>query len=76
MMKDAPDGMSNTSAAALLRSATISISLEGDIITVSFKFVYHKEKMDAIENQKIADKIISGYMGHYPWLSLLLSPRT
>ncbi len=62
MMKDAPDGMSKTPAAALLRSAR-PISIEGDIITVSFKFVYHKEKMDAIENQKTADKIISGYMG-------------
>ena len=25
--------------------------------------MYHKEKMDAIENQKTADKIVSGYMG-------------
>ncbi len=62
MMKDAPDGMSKTPAAALLRSAR-PVSIEGDTITVSFKYVYHKEKMDAIENQKTADKIVSGYMG-------------
>ena len=62
MMKDAPDGMSKTPAAALLRSAR-PISIKGDVITVSFKFVYHKEKMDSIENQKTADKIISSYMG-------------
>ncbi len=62
MMKEAPDGMSKTPAAALLRSAR-PVSIEGDVITVSFKYVYHKEKMDAIENQKTADKIVSGYMG-------------
>jgi DNA polymerase III subunit gamma/tau len=62
LMKDAPDGMSKTPAAALLRSAR-PVSIDGDIVTVSFKFVYHKEKMDAIENQKTADKIVSGYMG-------------
>jgi DNA polymerase III subunit gamma/tau len=62
LMKDAPDGMSKTPAAALLRSAR-PVSIDGDIITISFKFVYHKEKMDAIENQKTADKIVSGYMG-------------
>jgi len=62
MMKDAPDGMSKTPAAALLRSAR-PLSIDGDVITVSFKFVYHKEKMDSIENQKTADKIVSGYMG-------------
>ena len=62
-MKDAPDGMSKTPAAALLRSAR-PISIDGDVITVSFKFAYHKEKMDAIENQKTADKIVSNFMQH------------
>jgi DNA polymerase-3 subunit gamma/tau len=62
IMKEAPDGMSKTPAAALLRSAR-PLSIDGDTITVSFKFSYHKEKMDIIENQKTADKIISNYMG-------------
>ena len=62
MMKDAPDGLSKTPAAALLRSAR-PLSIEGDVIVVSFKYAYHKEKMDAIENQKTADKIVSSYMG-------------
>jgi DNA polymerase III subunit gamma/tau len=62
LMKDAPDGMSKTPAAALLRSAR-PVSIEGNIVTVSFKYEYHKTKMESIENQKTADKIVSGYMG-------------
>ncbi len=62
MIKEARDGMSKTPAAALLRSAR-PVSIQGDVITVSFKFVYHKEKMDSIENQKTADKIVSGFLG-------------
>lgn len=62
MIKDAPDGMSKTPVAALLRSAR-PLSIEGDIILISFKYEYHKQKMDSIENQKTADKIVSGFMG-------------
>ncbi|OGO01044.1 MAG: DNA polymerase III, subunit gamma and tau [Chloroflexi bacterium RBG_13_52_12] len=63
IMKEAPDGMSKTPAAALLRSAR-PLSIEGDTITVAFKYAYHKEKMDSIENQKTADKIVGGFLGH------------
>jgi DNA polymerase-3 subunit gamma/tau len=62
MMKDAPDGLSKTPAAALLRSAR-PLSIEGDIVVISFKYDYHKKKMEAIENLNTAKKIVSGYMG-------------
>ncbi len=62
IMKEAPDGMSKTPAAALLRSAR-PIAMENDTITVSFKYSYHKEKMDGIENQRTADKIVSSFLG-------------
>ena len=62
IMKEAPDGMSKTPAAALLRSAR-PLSVEGDTIVISFKYSYHKEKMDSIENQRTADKIVSGFLG-------------
>jgi DNA polymerase-3 subunit gamma/tau len=62
IMKEAPDGLSRTPAAALLRSAR-PVSIENDTITVSFRYVYHKEKMDSIENQKTADKIVSNFLG-------------
>ena len=62
IMKEAPEGMSKTPAAALLRLAR-PVSIEDDTIVVSFKYSYHKDKMDILENQKTADKIVSSYMG-------------
>jgi len=63
IINDAPNGMGKTPAAALLRSAK-PLSLENNTIVVSFKYSYHKEKMDNTENQKTADKIVSGFLGH------------
>ncbi len=54
--------MSKTPAAALLRSAR-PLTIEDDTIVVSFKYSYHKEKMDTLENQKTADKIVSSFLG-------------
>ncbi|MCX7912260.1 MAG: DNA polymerase III subunit gamma/tau [Dehalococcoidales bacterium] len=62
MIKEAPDGMGKTPAAALLRSAR-PISLENDLLTVSFKHQYHREKMENTENLKIAEKIVSNFLG-------------
>jgi DNA polymerase III subunit gamma/tau len=59
---ESPNNMGKTPTGALLRSAR-PLSLEGDILTISFKHQYHKEKMDSIENQKTADKIVSGFLG-------------
>ncbi len=62
MISNAPDGLSKTPAAALLRSAR-PISIENDTLTVSIRHQYHKEKMDNLENQKTADKIVSSFLG-------------
>ncbi len=62
MINEAPDGMGKTPTAALLRSAR-PISIENDTLVVSFRHQYHKEKMDNLEIQKTADKIISSFMG-------------
>jgi hypothetical protein len=62
MINEAPDGMSKTPTAALLRSARPT-SIENDTIVVSVKHQYHKEKMDSLDNQRIADKIVSSFMG-------------
>jgi len=63
IINEAPNGMGKTPAAALLRSAK-PLSLENNTIVISFKYSYHKEKMDNPENQKTADKIVSGFLGH------------
>ncbi len=62
MINEAPDNMGKTPTAALLRSAR-PLSIEGDTIEISFKYSYHKEKMDNLDNQKTAEKIISNFLG-------------
>lgn len=62
IINEAPNGMGKTPAAALLRSAR-PLKLENNTIIISFKYSYHKEKMDNPENQKTADKIVSGFLG-------------
>jgi len=62
MINDAPDGMSKTPAAALLRSARPK-EIADDVLVLSFKFPILKDNMEKLENQKMADKIVSRFMG-------------
>jgi DNA polymerase-3 subunit gamma/tau len=62
IIKESPDGLGKTPAAALLRSARPR-EIKDDVLVVEFKYQYHKEKMDTIDNQKTAEKIVSSFMG-------------
>jgi DNA polymerase-3 subunit gamma/tau len=63
IINEAPDGMSKTPAAALLRSGSRPSEIQGDTIILSFKFRSHKENMEKVENQKTAERIVSNFMG-------------
>jgi DNA polymerase-3 subunit gamma/tau len=62
MINEAPDGMSKTPAAALLRSARPK-EIVNDILVVSFRYPMHKDNMEKLENQKMAEKIVTSFMG-------------
>jgi DNA polymerase-3 subunit gamma/tau len=62
-IRDAPASISRTPAAALLRSAKPQ-AIDGDTVVLSFKYPLHKENMEKPENQQIAEKIISSFLGH------------
>jgi DNA polymerase-3 subunit gamma/tau len=62
IIRESPDGLGKTAAAALLRSAR-PLAIEDDILVVSVKHQYHKEKMDILENQRTVDKIASSFLG-------------
>jgi DNA polymerase-3 subunit gamma/tau len=62
IINESPNGMSKTPAAAVLRSSRL-VSLESDTLVVSVSHPYLKEKMDMLENQKTADKIVSNFLG-------------
>jgi hypothetical protein len=62
IITEAPDGLSRTPAAALLRSSRPT-EIAGDILTISFKYPILKDNMEKLEIQKMADKIVSRFMG-------------
>jgi DNA polymerase III subunit gamma/tau len=62
MINEAPDGMSKTPAAALLRSARPK-EIADNTLVLSFKFPILKENLEKLENQKMAEKIVSSFMG-------------
>jgi DNA polymerase-3 subunit gamma/tau len=62
MINEAPDGMSKTPAAALLRSARPR-EIADDTLTISFKYPIYKTNLEKIDNLKTAEKIVSSFMG-------------
>jgi len=58
---EAPGDIGRTPAAALLRSARPK-AIEDNTIVLSFKYPLHKENMEKLDNQKTAEKIISGFL--------------
>ncbi len=62
IINEAPDGMGKTPAAALLRSARPKEIVE-DVLVLSFKYPMHKDNMEKVENQRVAEKIVSSFMG-------------
>ena len=64
VLEQAPESVKRTAAMAILRSAGVQpVAIEGDVITLTFRYPYHKEKIEENENMKITTDIISGYIG-------------
>ncbi|MFC1915321.1 DNA polymerase III subunit gamma/tau [Chloroflexota bacterium] len=63
LIREAPPTIGRTPAAALLRSAKPK-EIKENIIVLSFKYPLHKESMEKPDNQQIAEKIISSFLGH------------
>lgn len=64
VVEQAPPEVKKTAASAILRSAGVKpIAIEGDTVVLSFKFAYHKEKIEEPENNKLTSEIISRFLG-------------
>ncbi len=65
VIEQAPEEVKRTPAIAILRSAGVKpVTIEGDTIVLAFRYPIHKEKMETVENQKVAQKIISSFLGY------------
>ncbi len=64
IIEKAPANTRKTAALAILRSAGVRpVSFENDMVTLSFKYSYHKDKIDEPENKRVAADIISCFLG-------------
>ncbi|UCG53927.1 MAG: DNA polymerase III subunit gamma/tau [Dehalococcoidia bacterium] len=65
IIEQAPETTKRTAAIAILRSAGVQpIAFDGDTIVLTFRYSYHKEKIEEIENRKTTTEIISNFLGH------------
>lgn len=64
VMEQAPGQFKRSPTLAILRSAGVSpIAIEGNTVVLSFKYLYHKEKVEEVENKRVASEIISNFLG-------------
>jgi len=76
IIEQAPEDTRRTPALAILRSAGIRVvSLEGDTVTLSFKYAYHKEQIEKPENQRTAEKILSHFLGYPCHIHCIYEPE-
>jgi len=65
IIEEAPPNIKKTTALAILRSADVRpVAIEADTVVLSSKFDFYKDQIEKPENQRIAEQIISGFLGH------------
>ena len=65
VIEQAPPETKRTSALAILRSAGVMpVSVEDDMVVLSFRYPVFKEKLEDPENQRVVEKVISSFLGH------------
>ncbi len=69
-----PVEIKRTNAVALLRSSKPA-EIQGDKVVLSFRYAIHKEKVEKPENIKIAEKLISDYLGRQCHVLCIFKPE-
>ncbi len=65
VIEQAPESIKRTPAIAILRSAGVKpIALKDNTVTLTFRYSYHKDKIEEMENKRVAAEIISKFLGH------------
>jgi DNA polymerase-3 subunit gamma/tau len=76
IIQQVPDAVKRSAAVAMLRSAGIKpIAIEGDTVVLSFKYPYHREKIEELENKKIVAGLIGQFMGHPCQIKCIYEPE-
>jgi DNA polymerase III subunit gamma/tau len=64
ILDQVPAELRKSPALAILRSAGVQpVGFENGTVVLSFRYAYLKEKLEEIENQKVAEKVLSTFIG-------------
>ncbi|MFC1921586.1 DNA polymerase III subunit gamma/tau [Chloroflexota bacterium] len=64
VIEQAPQDTRKTTALAILRSAGITpVAIENNTVSLAFRYPLIKEQIEKAENQRIAEKILSNFLG-------------
>ncbi len=76
VIEQAPENTKRTPAIAILRSAGVKpVAIEDDTIVLAFKYSYHKEQIEKLENQQVAEEIISHFLGRSCHIRCIYEPE-
>ena len=76
IMDEAPADIKRTNAIALLRSAGVQpVAIEDDTVVLAFRYNIHRESMEKPENQQVAQKIISNFLGRPCQVRCVYTPQ-
>ena len=74
VVESADNSLKKSAASALLKSGCRPVSMENNTVVLSFGFRIHKENMEKADNKRIAEQIISSYLGHPCQISCICDP--
>jgi DNA polymerase III subunit gamma/tau len=75
IIEQAPDSLKRSPAIAILRSAGVKpVGIEGDIVVLTFRYSYHKEKIEELENMKVVAQLISQFTGQTCQIKCIYEP--
>ena len=64
ILEQVPVDLRKSPALAILRSTGVQpVAFENGTVTLSFRYAYLKEKLEEIENQRVAEKVLGSYIG-------------
>jgi len=65
IIEQAPEDTKRTPAIAILRSAGVKpVAFENNTVVLAFRYPLHMEKIEESGNRRIAEKIVSNFLGH------------
>jgi DNA polymerase III subunit gamma/tau len=75
ILDSADAGLKKSNAAAWLKSGSRPVSVEGNSVILSFSYKIHKENLEKPENKRIAEQIISNFLGHTCQITCIYDPK-